>query len=105
VFVNFNPHDRVIGISAVEGIGWRGIPESILGPGKISLSNVYQRIFARNSGIGDDLVHPNATRPGCSTHLCFQRLLLAGCRPIVAAAIDPKQTVWTKGFVNALQAR
>jgi pimeloyl-ACP methyl ester carboxylesterase len=53
IFVNFNPHDRVIGISAVEGIGWRGIPENILGPSRSSLPNVYQRAFARNSGIGD----------------------------------------------------
>jgi pimeloyl-ACP methyl ester carboxylesterase len=50
VFVNFNPHDRVIGISAVEGIGWRGIPDRILGPSRSSLPNVYQRVFARNSG-------------------------------------------------------
>ena len=53
VFVNFNPHDRVIGIAAIEGIGWRGIPERILGEGSKSLPNVYQRVFARNSGIGD----------------------------------------------------
>jgi hypothetical protein len=53
VFVNFNPHDRVIGISAIEGIGWRGIPEQILGQSRSSLPNVYQRAFARNSGVGD----------------------------------------------------
>lgn len=53
VFVNFSPHDRVIGISAIEGIGWRGIPERILAKGGKSLPNVYQRVFARNSGIGD----------------------------------------------------
>jgi pimeloyl-ACP methyl ester carboxylesterase len=53
VFVNFNPHDRVIGIAAIEGIGWRGIPESILSAGGKSLPNVYQRVFARNSGVGD----------------------------------------------------
>lgn len=53
VFVNFDPHDRVIGISAVEGIGWRGIPEHMLRPGSGGLSNVFQRVFARNSGIGD----------------------------------------------------
>ncbi len=48
LFVNFNPHDRVIGVSAVEGIGWRGIPKEILDklPG-----NVYQRVFVRNSGV------------------------------------------------------
>lgn len=53
IFVNCNPHDRVIGISAIEGIGWRGIPERILGPDLKSLPNVYQRVFARNSGKGD----------------------------------------------------
>jgi pimeloyl-ACP methyl ester carboxylesterase len=53
VFVNFSPHDRVIGISAIEGIGWRGIPESILGPKGSNLPNVYQRVFARNSGRSD----------------------------------------------------
>ena len=53
MFVNFDPHDRVIGISAVEGIGWRGIPEHILGPGHNNLPDVYQRAFARNSGAGD----------------------------------------------------
>lgn len=52
MFVNFNPHDRVIGISAVEGIGWRGVPEHILAPGGGMLKNVYQRVFARNSGNG-----------------------------------------------------
>jgi hypothetical protein len=52
IFVNFNPLDRVIGISAIEGFGWRGIPANILGPGQISLPNVYQRLFARNSGLG-----------------------------------------------------
>lgn len=53
VFVNFNPHDRVIGIAAIEGIGWRGIPERILGEENKSLPNVYQRVFARNSGVGE----------------------------------------------------
>ena len=50
VFVNFNPHDRVIGVSAVEGMGWRGIPEKLLGETFNRLPNVYQRVFARNSG-------------------------------------------------------
>lgn len=53
IFVNFNPHDRVIGMSAIEGIGWRGIPAHILGPGLNTLPNVYQRVFARNSGKGN----------------------------------------------------
>lgn len=50
VFVNFNPHDRVIGVSAVQGIGWRGIPERLLGENTNRLPNVYQRAFVRNSG-------------------------------------------------------
>ncbi|CDG86012.1 putative uncharacterized protein [Janthinobacterium agaricidamnosum NBRC 102515 = DSM 9628] len=50
VFVNFNPHDRVIGVAAVEGIGWRGIPERIISEHANRLPNVYQRVFARNSG-------------------------------------------------------
>lgn len=59
VFVNFNPNDRVIGVMAIAGIGWRGIPEQYLsGPpdkdhpaGKphASFRNVYQRIFVRNA--------------------------------------------------------
>lgn len=61
LFVNFNPHDRVIGVSAVEGIGWRGIPEKILGklPG-----NVYQRVFVRNSGIDPEGVPAVGKRQG-----------------------------------------
>ncbi|MCG2582747.1 DUF3274 domain-containing protein [Massilia sp. TS11] len=50
VFVNFCPHDRVIGISAAEGIGWRGIPEDLISERRSRFENVYQRVFARNSG-------------------------------------------------------
>ncbi|MEJ8824242.1 DUF3274 domain-containing protein [Variovorax humicola] len=46
LFVNFNPSDRVIGVSAVEGIGWRGIPPRYFG--KLG-NNVMQRMFARGS--------------------------------------------------------
>ncbi|MBU1776739.1 MAG: DUF3274 domain-containing protein, partial [Gammaproteobacteria bacterium] len=55
VFVNFNPHDRVIGVAAIKGIGWCGIPKDLLGE-EVNLlgkdKNVYQRVFARNSGSG-----------------------------------------------------
>ena len=63
IVVNFNPADRVVGVSAVEGIGWKGIPawmlgehhgvNNLLGGGieKMPLDNVYQRCFARNSGV------------------------------------------------------
>ncbi|MES2531019.1 MAG: DUF3274 domain-containing protein, partial [Pseudomonadota bacterium] len=50
LFVNFNPGDRVIGISAVEGMGWRGIPLRYLDEQHQPLgANVMQRIFARGS--------------------------------------------------------
>lgn len=59
VFVNFNPNDRVIGVMAVEGIGWRGIPQQYLSgpPDKdypdskpyAAFPNVYQRVFVRNA--------------------------------------------------------
>lgn len=50
LFVNFNPGDRVIGVSAVSGMGWRGIPTELLDEGRNLLgANVLQRIFARGS--------------------------------------------------------
>ncbi|WP_211443281.1 T6SS effector phospholipase Tle3 domain-containing protein [Collimonas humicola] len=49
IFVNFNPNDRVIGVSAVEGIGWRGIAEKYLSETNSTFPNVYQRLFVRNS--------------------------------------------------------
>ncbi|MEJ8822145.1 DUF3274 domain-containing protein [Variovorax humicola] len=50
LFVNFDPGDRVIGVSVVEGIGWRGIPSRYLDEGKSAFGpNVMQRMFARGS--------------------------------------------------------
>jgi hypothetical protein len=46
LFVNFNPGDRVIGLSTVEGIGWRGIAPKYLP--RLG-DNVMQRLFARGS--------------------------------------------------------
>lgn len=46
LMVNFNPADRVIGVSAVAGIGWRGIsPKHMAEVG----DNVQQRLFARGT--------------------------------------------------------
>ncbi|QSI32668.1 DUF3274 domain-containing protein [Variovorax sp. RKNM96] len=48
LMVNFNPGDRVIGVSAVSGMGWRGIPPDYMGQvGK----NVQQRLFARGTNV------------------------------------------------------
>ena len=43
---------RRIEIAATEGIGWLGILERLLGPDDGKLPNVYQRLFARSSGVG-----------------------------------------------------
>ncbi|CAG4920532.1 T6SS effector phospholipase Tle3 domain-containing protein [Paraburkholderia saeva] len=53
LFVNFNPADRVIGVSAVAGIGWQGIPSKILNETSPMFANVYQRVFAGNTTVGD----------------------------------------------------
>ena len=48
LFVNFNPGDRVIGVSAVSGMGWRGIPPNYME--KVNQEkNVQQRLFARGT--------------------------------------------------------
>jgi len=46
LIVNFNPGDRVIGVSAVSGMGWRGIPPKYMG--QVG-GNVLQRLFARGT--------------------------------------------------------
>lgn len=46
LMVNFNPGDRVIGISTVAGMGWRGIPPKYMD--KVG-KNVQQRLFARGT--------------------------------------------------------
>jgi hypothetical protein len=66
LYVNFNPQDRVIGVSAVAGIGWRGIPPALLdkGVGKLG-DNVKQRLFVRGSDPLDKPLHNPAV--GSST--------------------------------------
>ncbi|VEJ54181.1 T6SS effector phospholipase Tle3 domain-containing protein [Pragia fontium] len=51
VFLNFCVHDRVIGVSAVEGIGWQGIADDKL---LNSMPNFYQRAFAGGEKVGLD---------------------------------------------------
>ncbi|SCX56018.1 DUF3274 domain-containing protein [Variovorax sp. EL159] len=46
LMINFNPGDRVIGVSAVSGMGWRGIPPDYM---KKVGDNVLQRLFARGT--------------------------------------------------------
>jgi hypothetical protein len=48
LIVNFNPGDRVIGVSAVAGMGWRGISPDYMK--KVNQGeNVQQRLFARGT--------------------------------------------------------
>ncbi|MGJ7609836.1 MULTISPECIES: T6SS effector phospholipase Tle3 domain-containing protein [unclassified Variovorax] len=60
LFVNFNPGDRVIGVSAVSGMGWRGIPTRYME--KVNQEkNVQQRLFAR--GTNGEHNPPVGTKP------------------------------------------
>jgi pimeloyl-ACP methyl ester carboxylesterase len=49
VFLYCNPHDQVIGVSPVQGIGWRGVSQSQLG--EIGADGVFhQRVWAMPGG-------------------------------------------------------
>jgi len=49
VFLYCNPHDQVIGVSPVQGIGWRGVSQSQLG--EIGADGVFhQRVWATPGG-------------------------------------------------------
>lgn len=51
LYINFNPGDRVIGVSVVSGIGWCGIGAGLLSDDRNKIgAQVFQRMFARNSG-------------------------------------------------------
>jgi pimeloyl-ACP methyl ester carboxylesterase len=58
LMVNFNPGDRVIGVSAVSGMGWRGIPPQYMG--QVG-DNVLQRMFAR--GTNEENNPPVGSKP------------------------------------------
>ena len=49
VFLDCNPHDQVIGVSPVQGIGWRGVSQAQLG--EIGAEGVFhQRVWATPGG-------------------------------------------------------
>ena len=50
MYVYFNPHDRVMGMAALQSTGWQGIPKKMLDHNP----NLYQRMLARNTPCGDD---------------------------------------------------
>ena len=50
VYVYFNPHDRVMGSTALQSIGWQGLPEVLL---KRFPGTLYQRMLARQTACGD----------------------------------------------------
>ncbi|PKO30299.1 MAG: hypothetical protein CVU34_19535 [Betaproteobacteria bacterium HGW-Betaproteobacteria-7] len=49
IYVYFNPHDRVMGSTAMQSIGWQGLPDSVLNkfPGTL-----FQRMLARTTPCG-----------------------------------------------------
>jgi pimeloyl-ACP methyl ester carboxylesterase len=51
IYVYFNPHDRVMGSTALQSIGWQGLPDSVLVkfPGTL-----YQRMLARTTPCGGE---------------------------------------------------
>lgn len=51
IYVYFNPHDRVMGSTALQSMGWQGLPDSVLNkfPGTL-----YQRILARTTACGGE---------------------------------------------------
>lgn len=49
VFLNFCAHDRLIGVTAIEGIGWQGIEDYSL---LMSMPNFSQRVFAGGVTLG-----------------------------------------------------
>lgn len=50
VFLNFNLHDRVIGLSTIEGIGWQGVDAAFLN--QVPAGTFYQRAFAGGETVG-----------------------------------------------------
>lgn len=50
VFLNFNVHDRVIGLSTVEGIGWQGVDSAFLR--QVPAGTFYQRAYAGGEIVG-----------------------------------------------------
>ncbi|QRX83115.1 alpha/beta hydrolase [Glaciimonas sp. PAMC28666] len=50
MYVYFNPHDRVMGMTALKSTGWQGVPKAMLDNKEY---NLYQRMLARSSPCGD----------------------------------------------------
>ena len=51
LYVYFNPHDRVMGASPLQSIGWQGIDDKVLAQ---LGDNVKQRMLARGTACGDE---------------------------------------------------
>ena len=51
IYVYFNPHDRVMGSTAMQSMGWQGLPDSVLNkfPGTL-----FQRMLARTTPCGGE---------------------------------------------------
>jgi pimeloyl-ACP methyl ester carboxylesterase len=51
VFLYVNPHDQVIGVSTIQGIGWKGVTQKQIG--QFTSTNFYQRVWAQGIKVGD----------------------------------------------------
>ncbi|CAM2185087.1 Alpha/beta hydrolase [Paraburkholderia sacchari] len=51
LYVYFTPHDRVMGITTIQSIGWRGVDDKLLAE---LGDTVKQRMLARGTPVGDD---------------------------------------------------
>ncbi|AKU14582.1 hypothetical protein AzCIB_4697 [Azoarcus sp. CIB] len=49
MYIYFNPHDRVMGSTALQSIGWQGLPTQLL---KTYTGTLYQRMLARSTPCG-----------------------------------------------------
>lgn len=106
LMVNFNPGDRVIGVSAVSGMGWRGIPPQYMG--QVG-ANVLQRLFARGTNaeynppagskpsgkplfyFHKQIVHVPAGRDGESTRDHEEWRYLDGSKPSAEWKLPPEK--------------
>src|SRR5450830_2008397 len=79
IFFNSNPGDRLIGVSPIGGVGWRGIPSVYLDTNRNLLGdNVYQRVFARSSHVTYN--PPVGAQTDYRQHFFYEKTIIAPVR-------------------------
>lgn len=96
VYVYFNPHDRVMGSTALQSIGWQGVPRDIIEKHQDTL---YQRVVARNTPIAA-AAGPLPFAPQDGRGFWDGNRSLKGPFPVkIWTEKDPNHTVITHGEV------